>query len=285
MDELLRQLKRNGVGCWLMGMFLGAIAYADDLTLLCPSSRGLQQMITVCEQYGHEFGMSYNASKSMCVLFSRRKKPPPLLYLNGNILSWVDTVKHLGNFISYDLSEDVELKMKKCDLIGRVNCVIGTMNRASVETIMTVFNSKCCHFYGSQAWTYNGLTLQEFARTWNRCVRRLLHLPNTTHCRYLPHLANTCAPLDRICKMFLKMFGKMCKSENNIIRRLAIHAMENCGSITGINRAYVQRMYGVTVNVDTPVSIRLCSCTCSTEDFCIVQAIRELKSLCALSVK
>ena len=74
MDELLDRLRADGVGCWFLGTYLGAISYADDLTLLCPSPKGLQRMVRTCEQYGLEYGMDYNAAKSMCVLFSRKKE-------------------------------------------------------------------------------------------------------------------------------------------------------------------------------------------------------------------
>ena len=280
MDELLKRLKQDGVGCWFLGMFLGSVAYADDLTLLSPTREGLQQMIATCERYGEEYGMSFNAKKSMCMLFSRKKKTPAPLSLNGNVLLWVDKVKYLGNYISYDLRDNSEIRMKKGDLIGQVNCVIGNLHSMSPEIIMTVFNRKCCHFYGSTAWLFDASTLDTFEKTWNRCVRRLLGLPNTTHSRFLPHLAKSCCPKDKICRMFVRMFVTMGKSNNTILRRLADHSLHNPSSVTGSNRRYVERLYGVTVDYNTPVSLKLSSCKCSAIDFSAIQAIKDLKDGC-----
>ena len=41
MDELIDKLKMNDVGCHIGRQFTGAFCYADDLTLLSPTIRGL----------------------------------------------------------------------------------------------------------------------------------------------------------------------------------------------------------------------------------------------------
>ena len=43
MDVLLACLRQNGIGCYLGYHFVGAIAYADHLTLICPLCEGLQK--------------------------------------------------------------------------------------------------------------------------------------------------------------------------------------------------------------------------------------------------
>ena len=43
MDELLEKLKENGTGCHIGDHFVGALGYADDLILLCPSFTGMQK--------------------------------------------------------------------------------------------------------------------------------------------------------------------------------------------------------------------------------------------------
>ena len=39
--------------CWLDQI------YADDLTLICPSAKGLQAMLNICETYAAEYGVLY----------------------------------------------------------------------------------------------------------------------------------------------------------------------------------------------------------------------------------
>ena len=42
--------------------YIGALSYADDITLLCPSIRGLNKMIVLCCEYAKEFDITFNGS-------------------------------------------------------------------------------------------------------------------------------------------------------------------------------------------------------------------------------
>ena len=66
MDDLIQRLESNGDGCWLGPHFYGAMGFADDLSLLSPTAKGLQRMLKVCEIFGEEFGMQFNPKKSVC---------------------------------------------------------------------------------------------------------------------------------------------------------------------------------------------------------------------------
>ena len=47
-DELLKKLEANKVGCHIGNTFIGALGYADDVTLLAPSVNALESMIKTC---------------------------------------------------------------------------------------------------------------------------------------------------------------------------------------------------------------------------------------------
>ena len=48
------------------GHFTGALAYADDITLLSPSMIGLRTLSKVCEEYATEFDGTFNGKKVSC---------------------------------------------------------------------------------------------------------------------------------------------------------------------------------------------------------------------------
>ena len=50
-DPLLVQLSNSGYGCHIAGVYAGALSYADDITLLCPSVWGLNEMLKICNKY------------------------------------------------------------------------------------------------------------------------------------------------------------------------------------------------------------------------------------------
>ena len=46
-DELLIKLKKSGFGCTIGSYYFGALGYADDVVLLCPTREGLRNMIRI----------------------------------------------------------------------------------------------------------------------------------------------------------------------------------------------------------------------------------------------
>ena len=69
MDDLLLSLEQNGVGCHMGEHFTGALAFADDLTLISPTRHGLKEMVSICEDYASEHDIKFNGSKSQLLAF------------------------------------------------------------------------------------------------------------------------------------------------------------------------------------------------------------------------
>ena len=80
LDELLHRLQLNDIGCHIGTIFTGALCYADDLLLLCPTIRGLQKMITLCSEFATEYDVIFNPSKTACMAFENRHVSPDLHY-------------------------------------------------------------------------------------------------------------------------------------------------------------------------------------------------------------
>ena len=266
----------SGTGCWIGSHYAGCLSYADDLTLLCPTATGLQKLVDICEQYAKDYGMSFNPLKSVCILFSRGKynmDTVPQIKLEGEILSWKQYVKHLGNYISHDLSETKDIAMKRSDIFGRVNTVIGNLTGVSPNIVSKVFTAKCCHFYGTQIWDFTQGSLRDFTVAWNRCVRRLLCLPNKTHCRFLVYLIDSQDPHDRICNTFIRQVICMKNSENQLVKHIAIRG-KNSETIIGKNSNYISQHYGMHTKDILKSTVSLERCT--SEDLCTIRAIKDI---------
>ena len=155
MDELIDKLKMNDVGRHIGRQFTGAFCYADDLTLLSPTIRGLQKMLNVCDDFANEYSVKFNARKTVCMCFSRKPTRRDInVLLSGEELLWSNHVKHLGNTLSHNLSDEIDVQVKRGHFYGFVNtlcakfkCVLGDINLAT-----KLFMSYCCSFYGSQLW-------------------------------------------------------------------------------------------------------------------------------------
>ncbi len=68
-DGLFHKLKKSGVGCQISNYFIGCLLFADDVTLLCPTIKGLKRMISICEQYATQFNIKFNGKKSKLLIW------------------------------------------------------------------------------------------------------------------------------------------------------------------------------------------------------------------------
>jgi hypothetical protein len=61
LDELLKLLAAAKVGCFIGTIFVGVLAYADDLVLLAPTTGAMRRMLSICDCYASEYAMVFNA--------------------------------------------------------------------------------------------------------------------------------------------------------------------------------------------------------------------------------
>ena len=52
-DGLFTEIKQSGYGCHINNTYMGALSYADDIILSCPSIRGLNRMIKICSFFAN----------------------------------------------------------------------------------------------------------------------------------------------------------------------------------------------------------------------------------------
>ena len=85
MDELSCRLNKCNIGCICGDLRVNHLMYADDLVVVCSYSGGMQTLLKICTEYGYEFDIKYNSTKSN-VLVVRNKtdkhlKVPDLVHL------------------------------------------------------------------------------------------------------------------------------------------------------------------------------------------------------------
>ena len=52
MNKLSRLLVMCNVGCYLDGQCMNHLMYADDIFLLTPTAKAMQQLLDICNDYG-----------------------------------------------------------------------------------------------------------------------------------------------------------------------------------------------------------------------------------------
>ena len=67
-DDLIKLLRKKGIGCHVLEMFVACILFADDMALMAPSRSALQKMIDICTDYCDKLCLNFNAKKSKIMI-------------------------------------------------------------------------------------------------------------------------------------------------------------------------------------------------------------------------
>ena len=120
-DDLLVKIDRSEYGYSVGKVNIGAEAYSDHICLLSRSSYSLQQLLHICSTFAVERHLVFNSSKTKGIRFVSSRAswlstlPLPKLILDGNILDFVQSWKHLGHILCADMKEPLssEFEMKR----------------------------------------------------------------------------------------------------------------------------------------------------------------------------
>ena len=153
MDDLLMDLKSQGVGCFWDSFFAGALCYADDLVLLAPSPSALRIMIRCCEDFAASRDLRFNASKTQLIRFSYSPSSSchTCILFCGQLLSFVDTATHLGHLLDFNLSDAPDINHKLCDMVKKANYVLVTF--PSVGHTVYPYTALACGPFLAQHYT------------------------------------------------------------------------------------------------------------------------------------
>ena len=114
------------VGCYIGHVFVGALAYADDIVLLAPTARAMRKLLSLCDEFASGFNVLFNAKKSKW-LYIRPKEDnksnsclKPMFNIDGNAIEFLRQWPHLGNLIN-DIWDDKADILKKTQYNVRTN--------------------------------------------------------------------------------------------------------------------------------------------------------------------
>ena len=238
MDILLERLEASGFGCHIGNQFVGAIAYADDITLMAPSSTSLKLMLDIVNNFGMEYSVKFNPSKSIYTVLGNTETPSYSLCFNDIVIHSVKSTMHLGHEIGLKAMEsNIQRNIRDC--VKRFNVMLSVFKHCSHFVKYKLFKTYCMALYGSPMWDLSSAETSKFYVTWRKCVRQLLNLSPLAHGAYLHKIVNDLSIENQLMKRFLKFFNSIVSSDNPVVRL--------CGSlvVNGSN-SYVCRSLNFT---------------------------------------
>ena len=122
-------------------------------------------------------------------------------------LPWVDSWPHLGNELNKNdlcikggsnMNSDLDFKRRK--FVGKCHSLTQEFGFSSPEVILKIINIYATSFYGSVLWDYTGQSIERMYTTWNRLIRNLWNIPNTSHRYLIEHISASSHLKSVLCK-------------------------------------------------------------------------------------
>ena len=236
-DDLLLELKNNGVGCHIGNYYCGAYGYADDIILLCPSITGLERMIQICEIYSDKHCISFNGKKSKLLIFGKKGNDPNIIIKGENVPVCTKAI-YLGNLLSTLNEDDMTNEGIKIFNVN-FNIFMSEFSTCRILVKNKLFNQYCCFYYGSQLWPLYNNSFNDVCTKWRKAVRRIWNLPYNTHCGLLPLVSEQCPIEISLNCRFVKNLKTLLNSDNSTVSYIARVQSQNCRSIFGQNIRHI----------------------------------------------
>ncbi len=220
LDDLLSNLKSLGVGCYWDNCFVGAVAYADDVALLAPSASALRLMLQCCEDFALSWGLTFNASKTQLIRFGSLspRSCTTTIKFSGTTLQFVEDVIHLGHYLSFDLSDSVDILSKSRDLIKKANLMLYTFSVADPLVKTRLLQCYCLSLFGCALWNLSCPALSTIEVSFNNILRRIWQLPRNSHTGILHLTARLPSIVNVVLSRSSALLFKARSSPSSIVR-------------------------------------------------------------------
>ena len=213
-------------------------------------------MLTICDSYASDYSISFNASKSKCLVVlpnSRRSLRDYvtncIFSVGGKPIEYVDSFSHLGHIITSNLSDTADITNRRNTFVGQVNSVLCFFNNLNSSIKYKLFQSYCMSVYGCELWSLSNDKINDLCIAWRKSLRRVWGLPYNTHCYILP-LLSQCLPLfDEICSRSLSFIKSCLLHKSKLVSEVSNYAIRygRYNSFLGHNALFCVRRYNINI--------------------------------------
>ena len=202
------------------------------------------KLIIICEKYANSHSITFNRNKSKLLCFNvDHTDVIPQTYLNGEVIPVVDSDKHLGNYISTNIT-DRNIIDNICDLYQRSNRVISDFRVCDSNALDSLYRTYCMHMYGCELWDLNCNYIKDFKVAWRKIKRRIWRLPYRAHNAIVHQLSYD---IDHQLETRMIKFVHLCLNHCNHVCRSIIFSKLHCIKSTfASNYKYLSYRYNIS---------------------------------------
>ena len=139
-------LSEQGLGCHLHGQFVGVFIYADDVTLLAPTSTALNVTLETCSNFAQCYDLQFNSSKTKCMYFSKTHtdRHDSIYFINTSI-EFKQRTQLLGVHLTKDISnKSIASTVTVHKFYGKVNSVLYDFKNVPCHVKSKLLATYCC---------------------------------------------------------------------------------------------------------------------------------------------
>jgi len=210
---------------------------------LFPSCYGLQKLIDISSQFGFEWDIKFNPSKSQITTFGGANPHLKAITLNGLIIPWCDKIKYLGVVLQCKTGATDSNNSRK--FYSQVNNIVAVTGKSPQELCTLHLVKTYCLpvlLYGCDYWQTNRSIMHKVNVAWNNCFRRIFSCFWQQSVKSLQFFTGTFCMSSVIDQSRLVFWKQMNMSHNknlSIPSRFVLNRFVETGSVCGINHVDV----------------------------------------------
>jgi len=175
-NMFIDNLRHSNIGCHVLSTYVGCILYADDMILLCPSIKGLQSMLDICDRTAKDLLLQFNVSKSFCISAGKLAgSTVGEMKIGDRNIEWVRSIKYLGLTLSGGKNLHFDIGKTKQNFYTACNCIMSQAKNLDEVIHLTLQESYCLPIliYGVSVACYTKRQLDELNACWNSVYRKI----------------------------------------------------------------------------------------------------------------
>ena len=226
MDELIHRLRKRGIGCHLIELFIACLFYADDLCLIAPTRSAMQEMLLICQEYCSEFCLTFNVKKSKILLFGKTKSVEvDNLILNDKPLEFVHEWRYLGVTVVAGSSISFSAKPALASFYRAVNSIFSVLRKPDESVLMSLLYSNCVSVLtnGAEVVEFSNSEMRSCNTALNDAIRKVFSYQRWESIRHLRQTMGYPNIYDIFSRQSTRFINANLKSRNNVIRLTTAH--------------------------------------------------------------
>ena len=136
-------MEKSKKGFHYYGIFAAALFYADDMAVLAPSVKGLENLLSICGMYCADWDICLNAKKSRTLYFGKKVDIRYTILLNGKPVEWVDEWVYLGLTLKSGKTFECSMKERIKKFYRCANAIFRIDGRSNDMVMLKLVETHC----------------------------------------------------------------------------------------------------------------------------------------------